>query len=54
MEQKCLICGEPATTLFANNENFPLCALASCEQAFVDEINFQLEEAAAEAAKEYE
>lgn len=52
MEHRCMICGEPATTLFANNENFPLCPLATCEQALVDEINFQLEDAAAEAVEE--
>lgn len=50
---QCLICGEPATTLFSNNQSLPLCDLSSCEAALIDEINEKLQ-AAAEAEKENE
>jgi len=52
MEQNCIICGEEATGLYAENPKLPLCPLPSCEQALVNDINFQLQEAATEAAKE--
>lgn len=38
-DQKCIICGEPAAGLFADNPDLPLCGLITCEWALIDSIN---------------
>lgn len=45
-EALCLICGEPATTYLGRTKVLPLCPLASCETALINEINLTLDEAA--------
>lgn len=51
MELECRICGEKATGFFVDNPTLPLCSLASCEVALIEQINIELEQAA-EAVKE--
>ena len=52
MEQPlCVICGAPATQLYAGNTTLPLCPLHSCETALEAEINDLSQEATAEAVE---
>lgn len=52
MNQECVICGEKAVGFFAENPKLPLCPNVACETALIDKINTELQDAAAEAAKE--
>lgn len=49
---RCIVCGAEATVYFDGNANIHLCSNPVCEQVLIDEINGELQIAAADQIEE--